>query len=618
MHVRPILILAIFFFVGTAYGQTDRWQQRIYYQMDVDFDVNTHRYEGSQRVVYQNNSPEALDKVFYHLYFNAFQPNSMMDVRSRTIADPDSRVRDRIYHLNENEIGYHKIKSLKQNGEPLSFEVVGTILEVQLNETILPGSSTIFDMEFESQVPLQIRRTGRDNEEGISYSMAQWYPKMCEYDYQGWHANPYVGREFYGVWGDFDVSISIDQNYTVAASGYLQDPEKIGHGYADADAANPQASADGKLTWRFIAPEVHDFLWAADPDYTHTTLAREDGNVLHFFYQENEKTKENWEMLPEIMDEAFNYINENFGQYPYKKYSFIQGGDGGMEYPMGTLITGERSLGSLVGVAVHELMHSWYQMILGSNESLYAWMDEGFTSYASSRVMNHLREKQLLPGKVSDNPHRGSYAGYLRFTQTGLDEPLTVHSDHYATNAAYGVNSYSKGAVFLAQLEYVIGKQTFDKGLLEYFNQWKFKHPNSNDVTRIFEKASGLELDWYKEYFVNTTATIDYGIQTVEASGAGTLVKLEKIGRMPMPVDVVVTKTDGSSHVYNIPLRMMRGAKGQEISDAGYTVAEDWPWTHPVYELNLAESLESIQTIEIDPSERMADINRDNNSYKRN
>ena len=616
MQVRQFLILIFSGLVTLAFGQPERWQQRIYYQMDIDFDVQTHRYEGAQRVVYQNNSPDVLDKVFYHLYFNAFQPNSMMDMRSRTIADPDSRVRDRIFNLKDDEIGYQEIQSLKQNGVPVKFEVVGTILEVILNEPIQPGASTVLDMVFEAQVPLQIRRTGRDNDEGIAYSMAQWYPKMCEYDYQGWHANPYIAREFYGVWGDFDVSISIDQSYTVAASGYLQAPETIGHGYAP--AASPKPNAAGKLTWRFFAPEVHDFLWAADPDYTHTSLERKDGSVLHFFYQENERTKENWEMLPKIMDAAFDYINANFGQYPYKQYSFIQGGDGGMEYPMATLITGERNLGSLVGVAVHELMHSWYQMILGSNESLYAWMDEGFTSYASNRVMNHLREQGLLPGQVSDNPQRGSYAGYIRFSQSGLEEPLTVHSDHYMTNAAYGVGAYSKGAVFMAQLEYVVGKAAFDKALLAYFNTWKFKHPNSNDVVRVFEKVSGLELDWYREYFVFTTATIDYGIQGVEASDKGTVVRLERVGRMPMPVDVVVTTRDGKKHIYNMPLQMMRGHKPQEVSDATYTVAADWPWTHPTYELVLEEALDQIESVEIDPTQRMADINRENNSYKKN
>ena len=183
----------------------------------------------------------------------------------------------------------------------------------------------------------------------------------------------------------------------------------------------------------------------ADPDYTHTSLERKDGMVMNFYYQENEKTRENWEMLPEIMDEAFEYINKHFGQYPYEQYSFVQGGDGGMEYPMATFITGERSLGSLVGVSVHELMHSWYQMILGTNESLHSWMDEGFTSYASSRVMNHLKEKGLIPGKVMANPFMGTYMGFANFQKSGFEEPLSTHSDHFERNQAYGVAAYTKG-----------------------------------------------------------------------------------------------------------------------------------------------------------------------------
>ena len=178
----------------------------------------------------------------------------------------------------------------------------------------------------------------------------------------------------------------------------------------------------------------------------------------------------------------------------------IQGGDGGMEYPMATLITGERSLGSLVGVSVHELMHSWYQMALGTNESLYAWMDEGFTSWASDEVMNHLRGQGLIPGRALDDPHASDYQGYVNFAKSGFEEPLITHADHFVTNTAYGIAAYVKGAVFLAQLEYVIGKEAFRKGMLRYYNTWKFKHPNANDFIRVMEKQSGLELDWYREY----------------------------------------------------------------------------------------------------------------------
>ena len=606
-----LLLLCIQFVVA----QPERWQQRVQYKMDIDFDVKKHQFNGNQTIKYTNNSPDTLDRIFYHLYFNAFQPGSMMDVRSRTISDPDPRVDDRIFKLTPDEIGFHKISALSQDGIPLKFEMVETILEVKLAKPILPGKTTTLDMSFSSQVPLQIRRSGRNNAEGIDYSMAQWYPKLCEYDYQGWHANPYVGREFYGVWGDFDVTLNIDANYMVGGTGYLQNPEQIGKGYTQ-NTVTPKPDKNGKLSWHFIAPNVHDFLWAADPDYTHTSFKRADGLTLHFYYQANDKTKDNWEALPAIMDKAFDYINKNFGQYDYKQYSFIQGGDGGMEYPMATLITGERNIGSLAGVAVHELMHSWYQMMLATNESLYAWMDEGFTSYASSRVMQHLIEnKILMPGRVAANPQAGNYAGYFNLAKSGFEEPLSTHADHFQTNRAYGLAAYSKGSVFLAQLEYVLGKPIFDQALLRYFYTWKGKHPNVNDFIRVFEKSSQLELDWYKEYFYHTTLTVDYAVSNVSSMDNSTLVILERKGKVPMPVDIVITKKDGTKMGYTIPLQIMRGAKGADLSGFNWIVSPDWAWTNPQYSLNLPVKLEDILTVEIDPSERMADIERINNVW---
>lgn len=593
-------------------AQPDRWQQAAKYVMDIDFDVDKHQFTGKQRLEYQNNSPDELHRVFYHLYFNAFQPGSMMDMRSRTIPDPDSRVGNRISTLGPDEIGYHQIRSLKQDGKAVKYEVVGTILEVELDHPIAPNSTSVFEMEFDSQVPVQIRRSGRNNAEGVDYSMAQWYPKMCEYDYQGWHANPYIGREFYGIWGDFDVTIHIDKDFVVGGTGYLQEPEKIGFGYSDKEVKHKGK----KVSWHFMAPNVHDFVWAADPDYTHETLERPDGLTLHFFYIKTDQNAEAWAQLPNIMSNAFDFINKTYGQYAYRQYSFIQGGDGGMEYPMATLITGNRPLGSLVGVSVHELMHSWYQMMLGTNESLYAWMDEGFTSFATSEVTNYLRQEGLLPGRVRENPHVGSVMGYLQFAQSGMEEPLSVHSDHYMTNSAYGRGAYTKGSVALVQLNYILGDETFRKAMLDYFDTWKFKHPNANDFIRIMEKNSGLELDWFREYFVNTTHTADYGIKSVEGNGDETVVRLEKVGIMPMPLDLVVTYKDGSQEYFNIALRMMRGNKPQEFADSKYTVLTDWPWTHPEYEFVVPTALEEVEKIEIDPSGRMADADRSNNNWE--
>ena len=214
-----------------ADGQDYRWQQRVEYTMNVKLNTETHKIDGTQKLVYYNNSPDTLTKVYYHLYFNAFQPGSMMDVRSRNLPDPDARVKDRIFKLKEDEIGYQHILSLKQDGKVVNHIVNGTILEVTLARPMLPRTKSTFEMTFESQVPIQIRRSGRNNKEGISYSMTQWYPKMAEYDFQGWHAYQYVAREFHAVWGNFDVKITIDPKFIVAGTGRLQNPNEIGHGY---------------------------------------------------------------------------------------------------------------------------------------------------------------------------------------------------------------------------------------------------------------------------------------------------------------------------------------------------------------------------------------------------
>ncbi len=578
------------------------WQQEADYTMDIDMDVNTHRYQGKQKLVYTNHSPSTLHKAYYHLYFNAFQPGSMMDVRSLSIDDPDRRVSDRISKLSSTEEGYCKISSLKQDGQDVRYEYAGTILKVTLNKPIAPGETSTFEMTWESQVPLQIRRSGRDNAEGVDYSMAQWYPKMSEYDEDGWHPNQYVGREFYGIWGDWDVTIRIDPSYEVGATGILSGTPK---------------TENGKKVWNFKAENVHDFVWGADPDYTHTMHKADDGTEMHFYYIPGEKTEENWKKLPEIMANVFPYVRDHFGTYGYTKYSFIQGGDGGMEYPMATLITGERSLNSLVGVSVHELMHSWYQMMLGFDEAQYAWMDEGFTSYASTLIMNKLyTDGTLSTSNVGNFPFEGAYKGYGNLVKSGKEEPLTTLADHFNTNFGYSLGSYVKGQVFLSQLGYVIGEDALAEGLLALYDRWKFKHPHVNDVVRVFEEVSDIELDWYQQYWVNTTKTIDYAIDTVVNSAGSTTVTLSKNGLMPMPIDLTLTKTDGSVMRYNIPLVSMYGKKAKD-GDKSFTYLDPWPWTNPSYEVKLPIDLNMITRIEIDDSMRMADVFRENNVYSK-
>jgi hypothetical protein len=661
------MLAAALFSVVVALAQPDRWQQKVKYTMDVNMNVTTNRFTGKQQLEYTNNSPDTLKRVFYHLYWNAFQPNSMMDMRSRVLGqrtigdhpDWDPRVRDRILHLKPDEIGYQKILSLKMNGVAQKYNVEETILEVPLTQPILPHSKVVFDMEFEAQVPLQVRRSGRDNPRtGVRYSMSQWYPKLCEYDYEGWHPTPYIAREFYGVWGDYDVKITIDKKYMIGGTGYLQNPNQIGFGYEDAGVKVVQP-AGANLTWHFVAPNVHDFMWAADPDYVHLTRTIVNGPVIHVLYNrdtelltrqyealpDNDKKglgysvqryisnfDEQWKQVADAAVTVLPFIEKKFGAYPYKQYSFIHGGDGGMEYPMGTLIVGPG-----LGTAFHEWMHSWYQMMLGTNESEYPWMDEGFTNYASSLVGTYYntvtniapqqnatgtgpRKKILIDSLAGSNtylgrtnPHDNAYDGYFALAASRLEEPLTTHADHYETNFAYGQASYAKGEVFMEQLGYIVGASVRDKILLEYYNQWRFKHPNVNDFIRIAEKVSDIKLDWYREYFVNTTKTIDYGIDSLWEEGGKTKIRIKRLGLMPMPIDVLVQFKDGSKLMAYIPMYLMFGEKPVEDASVPRNVYEPWKWTHPQYTFEINRKITDLKVIEIDPSLRMADVDRKNN-----
>lgn len=587
-------------------------------------DVKNYQYKGKQELVYTNNSPDTLRKVFYHLFPNAFQPGSEMDARLHFIKDPDGRMvnktkgadgkdikQSRIETLKPNEIGYLKITDFKQDGVAAQTRVSGTILEVTLAKPILPNSKTTFTLDFDGQVPVQIRRSGRNNSEGVELSMSQWYPKLAEFDFEGWHADPYIAREFHGVWGNFDVKITIDKDYTIGGSGYLQDKNQIGHGYEDAGVTVTYPKKTKTLTWHFIAPNVHDFTWAADKEYTHDIVKGPNDVDLHFFYKNNPKTTANWKQLEPLMVKVMDYYNHRVGAYPYKQYSFIQGGDGGMEYAMCTLMLGNGTLEGILGTATHELGHSWFQHILASNESKHPWMDEGFTTYIEDSALNELKGD-----KKEVNPFKGNYAAYYSLVNSGKEQTQTTHGDRYDENRPYSISSYVKGSIFLSQLEYVIGKDNVDATLKRYFNDFKFKHPTPNDIKRTAERVSGAELDWYLTDWAQTTNTIDYGIKDVADNAGKTTVTLERIGRMPMPIDLKVDYTDGTSETFYIPLRMMNFIKPNPNPNEKRTVLNDWAWAQQNYSFTIDKNKTAVKKITIDPSGLMADVKAANNVYE--
>ena len=601
--MKHLTLLLVAFFSFTVSAQY--WQQKVDYTMSVELDAKTADYTGVQKLVYTNNSPETLSKVFYHLYFNAFRPGSDMAIRLKNGGDRNGRFKVNIDSLSAFQSGYLKVSSLKQDGVPAKIIESGTILEVTLNKPLVSGASTVLDLEFNGHVPDLVRRAGKNSKEGVDFSMAQWYPKMSEYDVDGWNTDPYTGREFHGVWGDFDVKITLDKDYTVGGSGYLQNADKIGKGYSDRKKAKTKK---GKITWHFIAPNVHDFTFAADTDYIHDIYPGPNNVDLHFFYKNNPEIIENWKNLQPLTAELMAFFNEKVGPYPYKQYSVIHGGDGGMEYAMLTLITGNRKFGSLVGVTAHEMAHSWFQHVLATNETKHEWMDEGFTSFISTLGTNKVLKVE------KDFPHEGSYNGYFRLAKSGVEQPQSTNANRYHYNFAYESTAYSKGAVFLGQLGYIIGRDNLYKTLQAYYNEFKFKHPVPNDIRRIAERVSGIQLRWYLTDWTQTTNTIDYGITSVEAEENATRISLERKGLMPMPLDVLIQYKDGTQEVHYIPITLMRGEKENPYG-LSWSVKKDWSWAALNYSFSINRSQEEIELITIDPTYYMADIDRENNTY---
>ena len=597
--IRTIFILLA---LQLSFSQ-NYWQQHVEYEMDIVVDVSDFTYDGDQSIIYTNNSNDTIKKVYYHLFFNAFKPNSQMDIRSRTIRDPDRRVGSRIVALEEKDYGDISVSALKQDGKDVYYEVNETVLLARLNKPLLPGKKTKLSMVFTAQVPLQIRRSGKLNKEGIDMTMTQWFPKLAEYDSEGWHPNPYIGREFHGVWGNYSVNITIDKDYVVGGTGYLQNANEIGHGYTE---KNPKENDSKTNTWKFYAPNVHDFAWAADPDYIHDIKKSESGVDLHFFYKPTVNV-EDWKKLQEDSVLLMKYFEEAIGPYPWKQYSIIQGGDGGMEYAMCTMITGERSYPSLLGVTAHEMAHAWFQHLLATNEAKHAWMDEGFTEYITSLSENYVNNES------PEFPHKSSYDRYYLLAKSGFEQAQTIHSDRYDYNFAYGASAYSKGSVFLSQLGYIIGKENLNKTLRRYYEEFKFKHPTPNDFKRIAEKVSDLELEWYLNEWTRTPHKIDYGID-ISSLEDERVITLKRKARIPMPIEVVVTFEDGSSDMYYIPNDLLHGYK--TFKNDVYLM-EPWNWASTEYEFEV-QGNKKVSKVEIDPTKRIADVNQMDNSVEIN
>lgn len=606
--MQKLLLTIVFSAICTlSFSQQNAYyQQSAKYKMDIDIDAQNFTYQGNQTLTYTNNSPDELKVVYFHLYWNAFKPNSMMDQRVQSQGkNGDSRLQtngiSRLASIPKNEEGAQNIHWIRQNGKDLKFEIQETIMKVELDTPIKPNSSTTFTMEWDANIPMQIRRAGRNNREGIDMTMTQWYPKIAEYDYDGWATFDYIGREFHAPFSDFQVNIKIDKDYVIGAGGTLENPLEV-KGYDQ--NANIKTDSNNKATWKWTAKNILDFAFAADRDYTVETFTILDGPKVFYVYQKSEKTKL-WEESKPYVTKFFQLMNATYGKYAYPSYSFIQGGDGGMEYGMCTMMLGEgRSLEGLVGLMVHEGGHSWNQQMMAYNESMRPWMDEGFTSYYDDLIMH-----QLFPPKEAvANPFVNTINSYVNFTKTGKEEPAVWLGDHHDDGRAYSVASYVKGELFLVQLGYIVGEQNLSSIMKEFFNQWKMKHPTDRDFMHVAQKISGMDLKWFQHYWINTTKTIDYAIKDVKYDKTSTTITLENKGSIPMPIDFSVLTKDKKVVNYQIPMNMTHVWKSKDIYGEFKTL-DYWKWTQKEYSFTIPYNKSQISALGIDFSQRLADVN---------
>lgn len=568
------------------------FQQRADYKIAVTLLPDIRKLQGKMQILYQNNSDDSLPKIYFHLYWNAFQANSDMAHRAQFVDTRRKRMLD-IIKLNKDEEAFNRIDKITVNLQDAQVKVFGTIAEVTLPRAILPHSHNQIDLTFTAKIPPLLRRAGYSADSSkTEFSIAQWYPKLVHYDDQGWHPIFYVGREFYGIFGNFSVDIRAPKSYIVAAGAKLNGVSK-----PDFDTQ----------VWHFSTQNTHDFMWAADRNFHYFSDTIPKYKIrLNFYYKAKDSSEMRaWIDLHDKIMHSYPLMDSIFGAYPYSEYNFIHGGDGGMEYQMGTLIRDAN-----YPTAIHEWFHSWYQGALASDEAHYAWLDEGFTNYATSRIV-----AQLYPSKAQEHspiPNISDYNYYYKFLKNrhNREEPMGTLADFYEKDNAYTVGSYIKGSIFLSQLGYIIGDDLRDQILRAYRDKYKFKHPNPDDFTALAEQISGIQLKWYLNFWTATTKTIDYSVKK-----KGNKIILTREGQMPMPIDLIIYYQNGDKENHYIPVDLMLGEKKQnEYAGSQRILHRAWTWTNPKYDFTLDTRGRKIDKIVLDPSMRMADIRRKNNS----
>ncbi|HET7248942.1 MAG TPA: M1 family metallopeptidase [Gemmatimonadales bacterium] len=590
------------------------WQQRVDYTIRATLDTGTHRVSGSETIRYTNRSPDTLRYLWFQLDQNIYEEGS----RGSFIFPEDTRWGARGFP------GGYRIRGLsalrggtagKARAVPLVSTVNGTMMRVDLDQPLATGAVVTLSLDFTFQVPEHgSDRMGRERfTEGWLYEIAEWYPRLAVYDdVRGWNTEQYIGQgEFYLEYGDIDFSVTVPRSFIVAGSGTLLNPLDVltptqrtrlarartaGSTVAIVDrdeAGKPETRPAGSapmLTWHFSAKNVRDVAWAAAPNFVWDASGW-DGILMQSYYPP--EANADWTNSTVYVRHTIKHYSEKWFHYPYPTAINIAGPVGGMEYPM-IVFCGDRSGGrGLYGVTTHELGHQWFPMLVGSNERLYAWQDEGFNTFINIYSVRSFYHDTTGEGS-------SGVEQYGNFMATGRDVPPILPADRIPARAL-GAAGYDKPAVGLYILRHELLADTtrFDVAFREYIRRWAFKHPTPSDFFRTMEDGLGEDLSWFWRGWFYRNDVVDQAVDSVTSATDSTGARFTRIwlsspGQLPMPVDLTLTFSDGSKEAVRLPV---------EVWSLGNHYVHDRPAT------------KDLVKVEIDTGRQFPDVRRSNNVW---
>jgi hypothetical protein len=583
----------------------DYWQQRADYVLRATLDTTTHMLSGTGTLHYENHSPDTLTFVWLHLEQNMFAPGSVTHVLNQPpLLFEGGAVFD---FSGKGFTGELTVERFATGGRDLARTVQGTLMRVELGAPLPPGGSVDFEMAWRFAVPPDgAARMGRVG--ARLYEIAQWYPRMVVYDdVRGWNVLPYIGAgEFYLEYGDYDVTLTLPAGFLVAATGTVENAAEVWTAEqrarlerartaeervqvvtrAEAQANGARRTA-GTKTWRFTAPTVRDFAWAASPDFRWDASGW-DGILIQTFYRPGATL---WEEANRMARHSIRFFSEKWGRYPYPHATTVEGPIEGMEYPMLTFVPASAKREDLYWVLMHEFGHEWFPMLVGSDERRFPWMDEGFNSF-----IDYDAAEDYFRGTVYGDTVRRELLFQARTAgQPGREQPLITRP---VESRDLSWTAYKKPALMLTILrDAVLGREAFERALREYVRRWANRHPQPADFFRTMENAGGRDLDWFWRQWIYTTARLDQALDSVRAVGRdSTWVFLSNRGQMTLPVTLELTLADGSRERRTFPIEMWN-------LGAAFTARITTP--RPVVAVTL------------DPDGRYPDVDRANDRWRR-